>query len=91
MRSQVMRMCVSCRVREAQEALIRVVCAQGRLMADNEQKASGRGAYVHPTAECINNALSRRMFVRALRVKSDVDVKVIAGLANGENQPSTTA
>lgn len=77
MRSQVMRMCVACREREAQKTLIRVVSAQNQLLVDGEQKASGRGAYVHPSVECINTALKRRMFVRALRVPADIDVAAI--------------
>ena len=80
MRSQVMRMCVACRECEAQKSLIRVVSAHSQLVVDREQRALGRGAYVHPTSECIDNALKRRMFVRALRVSANVDVTAIVGL-----------
>jgi len=80
MRSQVMRMCVSCRVREVQKALIRVISVQNQLHVDHEQRASGRGAYVHPATECIDNALKRRMFAKALRVSTDVDVTALVGL-----------
>jgi predicted RNA-binding protein YlxR (DUF448 family) len=80
MRSQVMRMCVACREREVQKTLIRVVSEQNQLVVDHGQKALGRGAYVHPAAECIENALKRRMFVRALRVSANVDVTAIVGL-----------
>jgi hypothetical protein len=73
-------MCVACREREVQKTLIRVVSAQNQLVVDHEQKALGRGAYVHPAAECIENALKRRMFVRALRVSANVDVTAIVGL-----------
>jgi len=73
-------MCVACREREEQETLIRVVSADNQLIVDREQKALGRGAYVHPAAECVDNALKRRMFVRALRVPSSVDASVIVGL-----------
>ena len=82
MQSQVMRMCVACREREAQKSLIRVVSAQGLLVVDREQKAFGRGAYVHPAAECIDNALKRRMFVRALRLSANVDASCIVDLSN---------
>jgi len=85
MRSQVMRMCVACREREMQKTLIRVVSAQNQLVIDHEQMALGRGAYVHPTAECIENALKRRVFVRALRVSANVDVTAIVGLSNSGN------
>ena len=85
MRSQVMRMCVACRERETQKTLIRVVSVQGQLVVDREQTAFGRGAYVHPATACIDNALKRRMFVRALRVSADVDVTAVVGLSNGDN------
>ena len=85
MRSQVMRMCVACREREMQKTLIRVVSRQGHLTVDLDQNAVGRGAYVHPATECIDNALKRRMFVRALRVSADVDVSEIVGLSNSDN------
>jgi predicted RNA-binding protein YlxR (DUF448 family) len=73
-------MCVACREREVQKTLIRVVSEQNQLVVDHGQKALGRGAYVHPAAECIENALKRRMFVRALRVSANVDVTAIVGL-----------
>jgi len=85
MRSQVMRMCVACRERETQQTLIRVVSLQGQLIVDLDKNAVGRGAYVHPATECIDNALKRRMFVRALRVSADVDVSRIVGLSSSEN------
>jgi predicted RNA-binding protein YlxR (DUF448 family) len=78
-------MCVACRERGAQKTLIRVVSADNQLLVDREQVALGRGAYVHPATECIDNALKRRMFVRALRVSSSVDVTAIVGLSNSDN------
>ena len=91
MSSQVMRMCVACRERETQKTLIRVVSAHGQLIVDHQQRALGRGAYVHPTSECIDNSLKRRMFVRALRAALNVDVSAIVALSNSDHQPSTTA
>jgi uncharacterized protein len=33
----------------------------------------GRGAWLHPTTECINKALQRKAFGRALRVSGALD------------------
>ena len=62
------RTCIGCRVRASQEQLIRVVEASGKLQLDWNQALPGRGAWLHPQAECVTNALDRKQFRRALRV-----------------------
>ncbi|MCZ9338356.1 YlxR family protein, partial [Streptomyces sp. TRM76130] len=37
----------------------------------------GRGAYVHPTQVCLDQAVRRRAFPRALRVPGPLDVKAL--------------
>jgi len=37
----------------------------------------GRGAWVHPTRECMDAALRRRAFGRALRVSTILDTQTI--------------
>jgi len=37
----------------------------------------GRGAWVHETSECLDAALRRRAFVRALRVSGPLDTQTI--------------
>ena len=44
------------------------MCVDGVLTADHAGRLGGRGAYVHPRAECLEKADSRRAFVRALRL-----------------------
>ena len=39
-----------------------------RLVVDGRRRAPGRGAYVHPAAECLQTAIARRAFGRALRL-----------------------
>ena len=36
---------------------------------DPNGRAPGRGAHLHPTTECLDQAVRRRAFTRALRVK----------------------
>ena len=91
MSSQVVRMCVACRERGTQKSLIRVVCSAGQLDVDYLHKAQGRGAYLHPTPECIGAAVKRRLFARALKVPADVDVTALHRLLDEVTQPSTTA
>ena len=64
-------MCVGCRQRAAAQKLLRVVVrdrgAGPELVPDPGREAPGRGASLHPTRECLELALRRRAFPRALR------------------------
>ena len=72
MSSDVLRTCVGCRQRAAKQELLRVVASdQGAGLAvtpDPDRRAPGRGAHLHPTPQCLELALRRRAFPRALRV-----------------------
>ncbi len=61
------RTCVGCRTRAAKNELLRVVADHGALAPDPARRAPGRGAHLHPTVECLELALRRRAFTRALR------------------------
>ncbi|MGH3331499.1 MAG: YlxR family protein [Nocardioidaceae bacterium] len=65
------RTCVGCRKRTAKQELLRVVAGGSEhgpaVVPDPRGKAPGRGAYLHPTVECLELALRRRAFTRALR------------------------
>ncbi|WP_082587430.1 YlxR family protein [Nocardioides sp. Soil774] len=72
------RTCVGCRARAAASELLRVVAgsdAEGRpaLVPDPHRRAPGRGAHLHPTAECWQLAVRRRAFSRALRSGEPLD------------------
>ena len=43
----------------------------------------GRGAWVHETGECVETAIRRRAFVRALRVSGPLDTQTIEKRLNG--------
>jgi predicted RNA-binding protein YlxR (DUF448 family) len=43
----------------------------------------GRGAWVHETRECMDAAIRRRAFVRALRVSGPLDTQTIEKRLNG--------
>ncbi len=69
------RTCVGCRRRDEQTALLRVVAVRDEgttsgwlLRADERRRAAGRGAYVHRDPACLQRAIDRRAFGRALRL-----------------------
>lgn len=63
------RTCVACRTAGGKRGLLRVVrLPEGAGVAvDPTGKASGRGAYVCPTPECVELALKRKSLERSLK------------------------
>ncbi|MGP6205205.1 YlxR family protein [Microbacterium sp.] len=76
------RTCVGCRTRSARSALLRVVAIESALVWDERASMPGRGAWVHPTGECIDAALKRRAFVRALRAQAPLDSQALTKRLN---------
>ena len=70
---QPVRTCVGCRQRAAKADLLRVVLddrgAGREVVPDPGGRLPGRGAHLHPTADCLQQALRRRAFTRALRAE----------------------
>ncbi|MFK4853021.1 YlxR family protein [Microbacterium sp. ZW T6_19] len=71
------RTCVGCRTRAPRTTLLRVVSQDDILIIDEGAVLPGRGAWLHPTRECMEAALRRRAFGRALRVSATVDTQTI--------------
>ncbi|GAA1127003.1 YlxR family protein [Microbacterium natoriense] len=71
------RTCVGCRARAPRSTLLRVVSQNDILIIDESAVLPGRGAWVHPTRECMDAALRRRAFGRALRVSMILDTQTI--------------
>lgn len=65
------RTCVGCRQRAAKRELLRVVAGDRgaglEVVPDPAGRAPGRGAHLHPTSRCLELALRRRAFPRALK------------------------
>ncbi|WP_169581486.1 MULTISPECIES: YlxR family protein [Microbacterium] len=74
---EAVRTCVGCRARAPRSALLRVVSIDSVLVPDERASMPGRGAWVHETRECVDAALRRRAFVRALRVSGPLDTQTI--------------
>jgi predicted RNA-binding protein YlxR (DUF448 family) len=63
------RTCIACRSTEAKRGLIRVVrTPEGRVELDASGKKNGRGAYVHESKACWDEALKRDRLGRALKI-----------------------
>ncbi|HPT95337.1 MAG TPA: YlxR family protein [Microbacteriaceae bacterium] len=69
------RTCVGCRTRASRSTLIRAVAVDSLLVFDESASMPGRGAWLHPTRECVDAAIRRRAFVRALRVSGSLDTQ----------------
>ncbi|AZC13608.1 YlxR family protein [Microbacterium sp. AK009] len=77
------RMCVGCRARAPRATLLRVVAVDSVLVFDERASMPGRGAWVHDTQECVDAAVRRRAFIRALRVSGAPDTKALEKRLNG--------
>lgn len=67
------RTCVACRKRASRSDLLRVVSRNGKLIADDRAVLPGRGAWVHPSGQCLKKAVQRGSFIRALNVLGNPD------------------
>ncbi|OYN88239.1 DNA-binding protein [Parenemella sanctibonifatiensis] len=74
-----MRTCVGCRQRSEKSALIRLVWdpAAAQVVVDPDKTLPGRGAHLHPTSRCLEQALRRRAWGRALRIDA-VDAQQVS-------------
>ncbi|MCZ7457670.1 YlxR family protein [Streptomyces sp. WMMC940] len=67
------RTCVGCRERAAKRDLLRIVAVEGVCVPDHRGTLPGRGAYLHPASVCLDLAVRRRAFPRALRAQGPLD------------------
>ncbi|MEU9232768.1 MULTISPECIES: YlxR family protein [Streptomyces] len=67
------RTCVGCRERAAKSDLLRIVAVEDECVPDPRGTLPGRGAYVHPAVVCLDQAVRRRAFPRALRSAGALD------------------
>ncbi|MCA1782805.1 MAG: YlxR family protein [Dermatophilaceae bacterium] len=73
------RTCLGCRRTDSRSALLRVTAREGdsgavRIVPDVRGRLGGRGAWLHTDPDCVEQAVRRRAFARALRVGAPVDL-----------------
>ncbi|WP_460607356.1 YlxR family protein [Jatrophihabitans fulvus] len=87
-RRRPVRTCIGCRERADDQVLLRVVAIDTTgsqahpgepgdvpvmVVVDPRRRLPGRGAWLHPTPACVDLAVRRRAFGRALRVPGRID------------------
>ena len=77
------RSCVGCKERAAKSELLRMVVNGNELVPDPRARLPGRGAYLHPSQECFDQARRRRAFARALRVRGAVGEQTLGEYLSG--------
>ena len=65
-----MRRCIACRESKPQDELMRFTF-DGSLKADGQKPADGRGIYLCRDRDCIDTAVKRKAFNKALRRNVD--------------------
>ncbi|RPE32381.1 hypothetical protein EDD38_0637 [Kitasatospora cineracea] len=82
------RTCVGCRKRAAKHELLRVVAGGDECVPDPRGTLPGRGAYLHPDPNCLDLAVRRRAFPRALRVQGALDPGALREHLEAEASPA---
>jgi predicted RNA-binding protein YlxR (DUF448 family) len=72
-------------MRAESSTLLRVVARDGVVVPDPSETLPGRGAWVHPTSACVDLAITRKAFGRALRFREAQDVDQV--LARIDSNP----
>ncbi|MDZ4266199.1 MAG: YlxR family protein [Mycobacterium sp.] len=77
-----MRTCIGCRKRELAVELLWVVAVDGGsgqsvVTVDAARTLPGRGAWLHHDPECLQAAIRRRAFGRALRITGTPDITAV--------------
>jgi predicted RNA-binding protein YlxR (DUF448 family) len=87
------RTCVGCRKRELAVELLRVVAVDGNgeyaVTVDPARKLPGRGAWLHPERACLDAAIRRRAFARALRITGSPDITAVVEHFEQSERPTT--
>ena len=83
------RTCIACRIEAGKGAMVRIVRqAEGGAAVDLTGQASGRGAYLHRDAACIEIARKRKALERALKTPIGPEVwAVLAGTEGSRPAP----
>src|SRR5258708_15482253 len=84
------RTCVGCREQAVKSRLLRLVASGDDVIPDPQARLPGRGAYLHPSLECLELARRRRAFPRALRATGPLAVTAGSSYLSASGHPGTT-
>jgi uncharacterized protein len=76
------RTCIGCRQRGLAVELLRLKAVddgngQRAVTVDSTGRLPGRGAWLHPDPDCLESAVRRRAFGRALRIAGSPDITAV--------------
>jgi hypothetical protein len=70
-----LRMCIACRQLKEKKAMLRIVKnPEGKIFLDFSSKASGRGAYICDSPECIGKLRKQRLINKVFSCEVDDSV-----------------
>ncbi|MBK5216651.1 MAG: YlxR family protein [Propionibacteriales bacterium] len=82
----VIRTCIGCRERADKTDLVRFTGiwqdTAWVITPDTDVPHRGRGAHLHPTTQCLELARRRNAVRRALKIEGEVDVTLLAAMAD---------
>lgn len=84
-----MRMCVACQASRPKRELMRVVLSpDGTVDFDVTGKRPGRGAYICPSEDCLEQALRKRKLEKALKrvIPEEAIERLREGLGGGAKE-----
>ena len=70
------RTCVGCRQHGNRADLVRLVSIHGLLSVDFAKNLPGRGVWLHSSLSCLETAIERSAFSRALKAKVQIPEQV---------------
>lgn len=75
MKSIPQRTCIGCNLKANKNSFIRIVKnKEGKITVDRTGKASGRGAYICDSIECLEKAIKGKKLEKAFEMKIDENV-----------------
>lgn len=75
MKSILQRTCIGCNLKANKNSFIRIVKnKEGKITVDRTGKASGRGAYICDSIECLEKAIKGKKLEKAFEMRIDENV-----------------
>jgi predicted RNA-binding protein YlxR (DUF448 family) len=66
-KKQTLRTCIGCRQISEKNSLTRIIQVKGELVIDHKNRLGSRGANIHQSLECLNEAIKTKAFHKALK------------------------
>lgn len=90
---QPIRTCIGCRGKAPRSELVRLVRHPRdamRVRVDERATAPGRGAWLHPDQDCLDQAERRRAIGRALRIAGPAEIAEVTSWFTTTEVPGTS-